>query len=291
MPRPPRTGDDIATPEHEQVEAWRAAAAGWERQAALAREVTRHLDERLVALLGPVPGDTVLELAAGPGDTGFIAAERLGPEGRLISTDVAPEMVDAARRRGAELGAANVEFRVEDAAAIGLADGAVDGVLCRFGVMLVPEPARALAEIARVLKPGGRAALAVWATADANDWMTAAGRSAVELGLLEPPDPAAPGPFRLADPDELRRLVIEAGLRVETLEAFPLLWRAASLGEWWNSVRDLSRMLTTLVERLTPEEVQAVRDGAGRRLAEYVAEDGSLEVPGLAQIVLGVKSS
>ena len=156
-------------------------------------------------------------------------------------------------------------------------------------MMLVPDPARALAEIARVLRPGGRAALAVWASAEANDWMTAAGRSAVELGLMERPDPAAPGPFRLADPNELRRLVTEAGLRVETLEAVPLLWRAASLDEWWNAVRDLSRMLTTLVERLTPDDVQAVRDGADRRLAQYVTEDGSLEVPGLAQVVLAVR--
>ncbi len=119
----------------------------------------------------------MLELAAGPGDTGFIAAERLGPNGLLLSTDVAPEMVAAARRRAAELGIENVEFRVEDASAIDLADASVDGVLCRFGVMLVPDPERALGEIARVLRPEGRVALAVWASSDANDWMTAAGRS------------------------------------------------------------------------------------------------------------------
>ena len=164
-----------------------------------------------MALLDPAPGDTVLELAAGPGDTGFIAAERLGPDGLLLSTDVAPEMVDAARRRAAELGVENVEFRVEDASAIGLSDEAVDGVLCRFGIMLVPDPSRALAEIARVLRPGGRAALAVWASADANDWMTAAGRSAVELGLTERPDPSAPGPFRFADADRAAARRTEAG--------------------------------------------------------------------------------
>jgi len=231
----------------------------------------------------------VLELAAGPGDTGFIAADRLGSNGLLLSTDVAPEMVDAARRRAGELGVENVEFRVEDASAINLPDGAVDGVLCRFGVMLVPDATRALAEIARVLRPGGRAALAVWASADANDWMTAAGRSAVELGLMERPDPTAPGPFRLADTDELRRLVTEAGLRVETLENMPILWHAASVQEWWQAVRDMSRMLVTLLERLTPEEVEAVRDGAERRLAHYVGEDGSLEVPGLAHVVLAVR--
>jgi SAM-dependent methyltransferase len=233
----------------------------------------------------------VLELAAGPGDTGFIAAHRLGANGLLLSTDVAPEMVDAARRRAGELGVENVEFRVEDASAINLRDGAVDGVLCRFGVMLVPDPTRALAEIARVLRPGGRAALAVWASSDANDWMTAAGGAAVELGLSEPPDPTAPGPFRLADADELRRLVTEAGLRVEVLEEVPILWRAPSLEEWWQTVQDMSRMLSTLLERLTPEEGQAVRDGAERRLAQYVGEDGSLEVPGLAQVVLAVHDS
>jgi len=248
------------------------------------------LDEQLVALLDPAQGETVLELAAGPGDTGFIAASRLGREGLLLSTDVAPEMGDAARRRATELGIENVEFRVEDASAIDLPAASVHGVICRFGVMLVPDPTQALSEIARVLRPQGRAVLAVWAASDANDWMTAAGRSALELGLLERPDPNAPGPFRLADAGELRRLVTGAGLRVSALEDVPVLWRAASLDEWWRTAQDLSRMLTTLLERVTPEEGRAVRDGAERRLARYVKADGSLEVPGLARALLAVRS-
>jgi len=266
------------------------AAAGWERQAGRARDATRVLDERLVALLDPLPGETVLELAAGPGDTGFVAAERLGPNGLLLSTDVAPEMVAAARRRAAELGIENVEFRVEDASAIDLPDASVDGVLCRFGVMLVPDPGRALAEIARVLRPKGRAGLAVWAASDDNDWMTAAGRSALELGLSERPDPSAPGPFRLADTDVLRRLVRDADLRVEALEDVPILWHAASLEEWWQAVQDQSRMLYTLLESSTPEERRTLRAGAERRLEKYVAGDGSLEVPGLARALLATRS-
>ncbi|MBA3375515.1 MAG: methyltransferase domain-containing protein [Actinobacteria bacterium] len=242
-----------------------------------------------MALLDPAPGETVLELAAGPGDTGLLAAARLGSDGLLLSTDVAPEMVDAARRRAAALRVDNVEFRVEDASAIGLPDAAVDGVICRFGIMLIPDPARALSEVARVLRPKGRAVLAVWASSDANDWMTAAGRSAVELGLLERPDPNAPGPFRLADPDELRGLVTAAGLRVGTLEDVRVRWRAASLDEWWQTVQDLSQMLTALLERVAPNERQAVREGAEQRLANYVAADGSLEVPGLARALLAVR--
>ncbi len=232
----------------------------------------------------------MLELAAGPGDTGFLTAGRLDPDGLLLSSDVAPEMVEAARRRAAELGVENVEFRLEDAAAIGLGDASVDGVICRFGVMLVPDPARAVGEIARVLRPGGRTVLAVWASSDANDWMTAAGRSALELGLSERPDPSAPGPFRLADSDVLRQLVTDAGLRVEALEDVPILWQAASLDEWWQAVRDQSRMLSTLLESSTPEEKEALRAGAERRLEKYVAPDGSLEVPGLARALLGTRS-
>lgn len=244
-----------------------------------------------MALLDPRPGETVLELAAGLGETGFLAAERLRPDGLLLSTDVAPEMLAAARRRAAELGVENVEFRQVDATAIDLPDAAVDGVLCRFGIMLVPEPARALGEITRVLRPGGRAAIAVWASSEENDWMTASGRAALELGLTERPDPQEPGPFRLADVDELRGLVTTAGLRIAALEDVPVLWRAASLGEWWETTNDLSPSFSALVSGLPPKQVEALRRGAEVRLARYVAPDGTVAVPGLARALLGRKET
>jgi ubiquinone/menaquinone biosynthesis C-methylase UbiE len=281
----------MTTPAHELVEAWDAVAPGWERRAELFSTATRELSQRLVALLDPKPGETVLELAAGLGETGFEAAERLGPEGRLLSTDAAPGMVAAARRRADELMAQNVEFRLIDATAIDLPDAAVDGVLCRFGVMLVPEPARGFAEIARVLRPNGRVALAVWGAPDDNDWMTAAGRAALELELVERPDPKAPGPFRLSDVTELRDLVATAGLEIDALEEVRVAWRARSLDEWWDATRDMSRMLCTLLERLDPAEVEMLRRAAGARFAAYVAADGSIAVPGIARALLARKAA
>jgi SAM-dependent methyltransferase len=231
-----------------------------------------------------VPGESILELAAGPGDTGFLAHSRLQPGGRLTTTDVAPEMVEAARRRAAELGLEDVTFAVEDAASLTLEDASFDGVLCRWGLMLVPAMEAAASEIARVVRPGGRVALAVWASPDANDWMTASGRAALELGLVERPDPDAPGPFRLSGDGAVEQVLTGAGLEVDVVEDVPMTWTAPSLDAWWEISRDMSRMLAILLQRLAPDEVEAVREGAARRLERYVRPDGSLSVPSLARV-------
>ena len=247
------------------------------------------MSERLVELLGPRPGQTIVDLAAGPGDTGFLAAPLVRPGGRLVTTDVAPEMLDTARRRAAELGLEDVEFLTEDIAALSFDDATVDGILCRWGLMLVPDMDAAAAEIRRVLRAEGRTALAVWGSPDDNDWMTAPGRSALELGLVERPDPSAPGPFRLSEDGALAALLRSAGLTVETVDEVRLVWKSPSLDAWWDAVRDTSRMLSTLLERLSPEEAQEVREGAERRLGAWVAADGSVSVPGVALVALAAR--
>ena len=277
---------------HEGPADWSAVAAGWERRRALFWDATRVVSERLVELLDPAPGQTILDLASGPGDTGFLALPRLRPGGRLISTDVAPEMVETARRRARELGldeGPELAFAVEDAAALSLGDGSVDGVVCRWGLMFPPVMEEATAEIARVLRPGGRAAVATWAAPEHNDWITAAGRSAVALGLLERPDPDAPGPFRLSPPGAVEAVLRGGGLEVELVEDLPLTWRAASVEEWWETVQDTSRMLSEVLAGVGPDEAEAIRAGAERRLADHVAADGSLAVPSLARVALAVR--
>ena len=155
----------------------------------------------------PQPGDRVLELAAGPGETGFRVLPRIQPGGELISTDGAPEMVEAARRRAAELGLTGVRFaRRGRRATSRCADDAVDGVLCRFGLMLVPDMERGRRRD-RARPAPGRAggARGLGEHRRVNPWMTATGQGGARARLMDPPDHDAPGPFRLSDPERLGR--------------------------------------------------------------------------------------
>ena len=154
-----RTIEDYRSPMDEVAE---AIAPTWERRRPEIEEVATPVRAWMLRELRPRDGDTVLELAAGVGETGFDAGALVGERGLLISSDFSPAMLDAARRRGAERGVGNVEYRVIDAERIELDDDSVDHVLCRFGYMLMADPAAALAETRRVLRPGGRLALAVW---------------------------------------------------------------------------------------------------------------------------------
>jgi SAM-dependent methyltransferase len=263
---------------------WSTVAAGWARRRGYVWDVSHEVGERMVAALAPQPGETILELAAGPGDTGFAAAQALGPDGLLVSTDVAPEMVAAAEERGRELGLTNVEYRVVDAQQIDLPDEHVDGVLCRWGYMLVPDPGRALAETYRVLRPEGRVVLTVWAEADANPWGTAVGRALLQLDLIERPAPDAPGPFRLGDAGQLRALLRNAGFDEPEVEEVPVVWRHDSFDHYWAVTADLSFLLTTALETLPADDLDRVRELAAHELERFTSENGTLEVPGLCRV-------
>src|SRR5262245_15251223 len=179
--------------------AWDSQADKWFEHREAMLTASRPIHEWLVAHLDPQPGQRVLEIAAGPGDTGFLAARLLG-NGRLISTDISPIMVDAARKRAAEFGITNVEHQVLDAQAMDLPDASFDGAICRWGFMLMPDPAGALRECRRILKPGGRLVFAVFTGPDENPWASIPPRILIESGHLAPPSPGwQPGILALAD--------------------------------------------------------------------------------------------
>src|SRR4051794_32249670 len=163
----------------------------------------------LIEGIDPQPGQTVLDLAAGLGDTGFLAYELIQPGGTLITSDFVPEMLSAAQRRAPQ-DAKNIRFRQMDMSVpLDQPAASIDAIVCRWGFMLLPDPEFALKEARRVLKQDGHLALAAWTGPDDNLWSAAPVRILQDRGILEPVDPDAPGQFTWANPDDI----------VETMEA------------------------------------------------------------------------
>src|SRR4051794_9171855 len=217
----------------ESRDRWERSAAGWEATRDRMQRDAAPVTAWLLDAAGLKPGMTVLEVAAGAGETGLQAARRVAPGGRAIVTDGAEAMTEAVRRRADELGLADVEVRPMEAEWLDLPAASVDALLCRWGLMLVADPEAALREWRRVLRPGGRVALAVWAAPEANPWLTRLHALLVQRGLAPAPDPSEPGPFALADAERLADLLWGAGLTGVGVEAIDFSYRAGSLDDWW----------------------------------------------------------
>jgi SAM-dependent methyltransferase len=260
---------------------WEAMAPGWERWRPEVEETSTPVREWLIRELAPKPGDTILELAAGPGDTGFESAVLVGNDGRLISTDFSPEMVEVARRRGAELGLRNVEHRVMDAERIELDDASVDGVLCRFGYMLMPDPGTALSETRRVLRLGGRLALAVWRAADRNPWISIAGRMLVERGHVPPPEPGAPGIFNMASEERTRALLTDAGFTSVRMEEVPVRFVYRGVDDYVRRARDTAGIFATVFREASGDEREAMKATLAEAFRPFAVDEG-YELSGVA---------
>lgn len=262
-----------------------AIAPTFERRRDFVERVSAPVREWLLSELGAKAGHTVLEVAAGVGDTGFDAAAAVGEKGRLISSDFSPRMVDAARRRGGELRLTNVEYRVADAADTGLDDNSVDGVICRFGYMLMPDPAAAMAEARRVLHPGGRLVLAVWGAPERNPFSTTMTMTLVEHGSLPPPDPTGSDIFAvahaLADPERTRALLEAAGFSAVHTEEVPVCFPLRDAEEYLAITADTAGPIGLALQALDETERRALAEKLRRTIVRFARDDG-YEIPGVA---------
>jgi SAM-dependent methyltransferase len=239
---------------------WNAVAPGWYTQREELWKVSRPVSEWMIRRLDPQPGDTVLELAAGLGDTGFMAARLVGESGRVIITDFAPEMVAGARRRAEEIGVKNAEFRVLDAEQMDLEMDSVDGVLCRWAYMLTTDPAAAFAETRRVLRPGGRLAFSVWASRERNPALSLVGRVLELQGHIPPPEPEAPGAFAMADPERTQELVVRAGFAEPEIEEVSFRFSFVNQEAFWRYLTETSASASPVLRSLPTTTQEDIRE-------------------------------
>jgi SAM-dependent methyltransferase len=263
----------------QMLDRWEHSAQGWAARRDRIRAFGMPVSEWMIDAVALEPGDRLLELAAGVGDTGLIAAERLRPAGTLVSSDATEGMLEAARARAHELGVENVEFKRLELEWIDLPTASVDAVLCRWGLMFALDPEAALTETRRVLRPGGRLAIAVWDGPEHNPWATIPTAALVALGRISPPDPTAPGMFTLAAPGRLADLLEGAGFIEVKVDAVDFEAVHASVDAYIEETRDLSRQFGDTSSGLSEDEREAVRTEIRALTAPYTTADGALHMP------------
>ena len=254
---------------------WQTVAAGWEKHADDIRRDTMPVSMWMLEALAPQPGHLLLELAAGVGDTGFLASELIQPGGTLTTSDLVPEMLSAAQRRAEQLGVTNVRFRQIDAEAIDQPAASLDGVLSRWGYMLMPDAEAALKDTRRVLRPGGRVALAAWGDPADNPWTVLPVKELVSRGLVETM-PGGPGQFAWAQEGAIAENLDAAGFVEYEVESVPFTMRYPSAEAWWQASKDMSLRVMEGAGRADDEEIVAA---LSERARDWTAEDGSLAVP------------
>ena len=260
---------------------WEAAAPAWWAEADALDAQSREVTERLVEAAGVAHDAQVLELACGPAAAGRLAAT-IATDGEVVCSDFSQEMLAIAQNRTRDL--PNVRFRVIDAEAMNERDETFDVVLCRYGFMLFAEPARAAAECARILRPGGRLVVAVWGSPARNPWFSAITEAVrVELGA---PVPSAqtPGPFRFSEADDLQAVLAAAKLRVRAVERVSGELRFGSVDEWWTTRTALAGPLAQVLTSLDERQRVAIRQRAQGAVTRWVRNDGSLSLPVLTLV-------
>jgi ubiquinone/menaquinone biosynthesis C-methylase UbiE len=268
---------DLEEYREQSLASWGAMAPGWKKRHDWLKENTGLVNDWIVERADPQPGQTWLDIAGGPGDLSLGLAERVGDDGHVIYTDFAPDMVEVARGFGE--GRGNIEFRVLDAERMDLDDDSVDGVGCRYGYMLMADPAAALRETRRVLRDGAALSFAVWSTPDRNLWAAIPAMTLVQRGHAPPPDPTAPGIFAMGTPERIRELVTGAGFPDPEIEEIKFAFRYADDDDLWDALVSLAGPLARVVRELPDDEREATRAAILENVSSFRADDGSYTVP------------
>ena len=257
-----------------QRQDWNRVASGWERWDQFFDRNMTFLNHRLVADARLRRGHSVLDVGSGTGYPALLAAQVVGPDGHVVGIDLAERMLAVAGRKATKLGLSNIEFQTGDASKLPFESGRFNAVTTRFCLMFLPDVSKGLEELTRVLKGGGYLTAAVWSTPDKNPYIRIPLDTIKQFIDLPPPDPDAPGIFRLAKPGDLAGLAQKAGLSFVAEEEMTAEVVYPSAADYHNSLIDLAAPIQNLLEKLSADQKRQFQERITTAAVEYKREDG-----------------
>jgi SAM-dependent methyltransferase len=279
---------DAAKYKNAQREQWNKDGAAWRRWNPTLDRWYGDATRQMLDMARIQPGQRILDIAAGAGEPAVSAAERVGPNGYVLATDISEGIVELARQVAHEHGLKQIETRVMDGEKLDLPDASFDAVLCRLGLMYMPHPVTALREWRRALKPGGRVAVVVFSTPDRNPWGAVPASIIRQRAQLPPPVAGQPGPFSLGGAGVLEGIFREAGYANSEIRAVPVPHRASSAAEYVRVTREAFGGFNAMMAQLPRQERESAWNEVEGSLRNFESPDG-FEAPGEALVGAATK--
>ncbi|MCU1687646.1 MAG: methyltransferase type 11 [Amycolatopsis sp.] len=266
---------------------WAGLAAGWEKWDSVIMDQLGPVGAAIIEGLDIVEDHQHLDIASGTGEPGLSIA-RLLPKGRVVLTDLVAEMLEIAARRARAHGVANIETTVCSADDLPFNDATFDSVSVRFGYMFFPDVAKATAEFARVLKPGGRLCSSVWVKPEENPWTTIAMQAIATEAVVVPPAPDTPNMFRCAAPGYVSALYEDAGLHDTAEWDVHVELMTRSPEQYWEMISEHVSLAVAALQQVDEPGRQRIRAHAIANVINF-EKNGKVRVPGVARCIVGTK--
>ena len=272
----------------QQRQMWDNVAKGWETWWQTIEHGAQKVSDKLVDMAEIKPGDKVLDIATGIGEPAVTAAKRVKPSGKVIATDISPQMIAIAKSRAKSLGLDGVmEFRVSDAEKLDFPDSSFSSILSRWGLMFLPSLPTSLTAIRQLLVPEGRFAAAVWST-PAKVPMLDLAFSTVRKAINAPLPPAGtPGPFALADPDRLRHSFGEAGFKEVRAETIDITIGFGSAESYTRFQQQITAPIQAMLASQTEEKKNQVWEAVTDAVSQYADSHGRVNIDNEVICIVG----
>jgi SAM-dependent methyltransferase len=266
---------------------WAGLSAGWDKWDSVIMDQLAPVGAAMIEGLDIAEDQQHLDIAAGTGEPGLSIA-RLSPKGRVVLTDLVPEMLDVAVRRAHAQGVTNIATKACSADDLPFDDATFDSVSVRFGYMFFPDMAKATAEFVRVLKPGGRVCSSVWVRSEDNPWTTIPMQAIATEVVLAPPDPDGPNMFRCAAPGYVSAVYEAAGLHDIAEWDVDVELVTPSPAEYWEMISEHVSLAVAALQQVDGPARARIGATVTANVCAY-EQDGKVRVPGVARCIVGTK--